>query len=258
MYAEERQHEIVTRARELGRVSVSELAGTFGVTAETIRRDLDALAGRGLLSRVHGGAVPADKLRLAEATLSTREEAAQSEKGAIAAHALTLLPQDKDLTVLLDAGTTTAGLCSLLPSWVSTVITNSVLSAAVLAERRDLEVILLGGQVRGITQATVGTEAYDLLGRLSVDVAFMGANGFSAQHGFSTPDHAEAAMKRAMVRSARNVYVLADSGKFGADYLVQFAGLDEVDALVTDAGLAQASRELLRDADLRVEIAPAI
>lgn len=84
----------------------------------------------------------------------------------------------------------------------------------------------------------------------------MGTNGFSAQHGFSTPDPAEASMKKAMVRSARNVYVLADSSKFGADYLVQFAGLEDVDALVTDESLAPASRELLEGAGLRVDLAP--
>lgn len=255
MYAEERQHEIVTLARGLGRVSVTELAARFGVTPETIRRDLDALSAKGLLSRVHGGAVPADRLWLTEAPVGQREAASQEQKLAIAAHAISLLPQRDELTVLLDAGTTTAKLCPLLPSRVSTVVTNSVPSAAALAERGDLDVVLLGGQVRGLTQATVGAEAHQALARLCVDVAFLGANGFSVEHGFSTPDPAEAAVKRAMVRAAREVYVLADATKFGADYLVQFAQLGEVDALVTDGRLAAASREALVAAGLRVDVA---
>lgn len=255
MYAEERQHEIVTLARGLGRVAVTELATRFGVTPETIRRDLDALAGRGLLSRVHGGAVPVDRLFLAETPLGQREASSQEEKVAIATRALALLPERDGLTVIVDAGTTTTKLCELLPSRVVTVVTNSVASAAALADRRDLEVFMVGGLVRGLTHATVGEQVLEFLSRLRVDVAFLGANGFSVEHGFSTPDPAEAAVKRAMVKAAREAFVLADATKFGADYLVQFAALDEVDGLVTDGRMPSASREALTASGVRVEIA---
>ncbi len=255
MYAEERQHEIVTLARGLGRVSVTDLAGRYNVTSETIRRDLDALASRGLLSRVHGGAVPVDKLRLAEASLRERQGSLPEQKLAIAERAVALLPDREGLTVLLDAGTTTARMCALLPPRVSMVVTNSVPIAGELADRGDVGVLLLGGQVCGLTQATVGAEAQEALARLRVDAAFIGTNGFSVDHGFSTPDPAEAAVKRAMIAASRNVYVLADSSKFGADYLVAFAGLDEVDALVTDARLGPESLAALEAADLRVETA---
>lgn len=255
MYAEERQHEIVTTARQLGRVSVAELATRYDVTPETIRRDLDALAGRGLLSRVHGGAVPADRLRLDEASVRDRDVDSREQKMAIAAHALTLLPDRDKLTVLLDAGTTTAKLCAGLPARVSTVVTNSVPIAGELAERAELNVLMLGGQVRGVTQATVGAEAYATLERLQVDVAYLGTNGFSLGHGFSTPDPNEAAIKTAMVKAARHVYVLADASKFGVDYLVRFAGIDDVDALVTDGGLDASSLEALRAGGLRVDLA---
>jgi len=255
MYAEERQHEIVTLARGRGRVSVTDLAGRYGVTPETIRRDLDALAARGLLSRVHGGAVPVDKLRLAEASLRERQVSVPELKLAIAERAVALLPERDELTVLLDAGTTTARMCALLPPRVSMVVTNSVPIAGELADRGDVGVLLLGGQVRGLTQATVGAEAHEALGRLRVDAAFIGANGFSLDHGFSTPDPSEAAIKRAMIAASRNVYVLADSSKFGADYLVAFAGFADVDALVTDARLDQDSLTALEAAELHVETA---
>ncbi|WP_232549061.1 DeoR/GlpR family DNA-binding transcription regulator [Propioniciclava soli] len=255
MYAEERQHEIVTRARELGRVSVAELATRFHVTPETIRRDLYTLSGRGLLSRVHGGAVPAEKLRLAEAPVGARDASSTEEKLAIAHRAIGLLPRREGLTVLLDAGTTTARLCSLLPPWISLAVTNSVPTAAALSSRGDLEVVLLGGEVRGITQATVGADALHTLGRLRVDVAFLGTNGFSVDHGFSTPDPGEAAMKQAMVASAREVYVLADSSKLGVDHLVRFASVDDVDLLVTDGHLPAGGAAELRDAGLRIELA---
>ena len=254
MYAEERQHEIVTRARQLGRVAVGELAARYEVTPETIRRDLDALAARGLLCRVHGGAVPAEKLRLGEPSVPARDVSSPAEKLAIAEKAISLLPHREGLTVLIDAGTTTARLCGLLPARVGRIITNSVPAAGVLSEQEGRSVWLLGGEVRGVTQAVVGPVAQETLGRLRVDIAFLGTNGFSVEHGFSTPHPSEAAIKRAMVACAREVVVLADSSKLGVDHLVQFASLDDVDVLVTDAGLPEAGLAELRAAGLRVEL----
>lgn len=256
MYAEERQHEIAALARERGRVSVADLATRYEVTPETIRRDLDALSALGVLSRVHGGAVPAEKLRLAEASVPSRETSSTQEKEAIARAAVALIPPREGVTVLLDAGTTTARLCDLLPSRVGTVVTNSVPSAGVLANRAGApEVWLLGGQVRGLTQATVGPAALEVLSRLHVDIAFMGANGFSLEHGFSTPDVAEAAVKRAMVACARQVVVCADSSKLGADYLISFAALGDVDVLVTDAHLPAPIARQLRQEGVEVVLA---
>ena len=255
MYAEERQHEIVTRAPELGRVSVADLAARYDVTPETIRRDLDALAARGLVSRVHGGAVPADKLLLGEPSVTAREVSSPEEKLAIAQKAIELLPRREGLTLLLDAGTTTARVGALLPSWVGQVITNSVPAAGQLSARGGREVWLLGGQVRGVTQAVVGPSAVETLARVRVDVALLGTNGFSVDHGFSTPDPSEAAVKRAMVACARQAMVLSDASKHGVDHLVQFAALDDIDALVTDSSLSAGSLAELRGAGLRVEIA---
>jgi len=255
MYAEERQYEIATLAQSQGRVSVADLASRYDVTPETIRRDLDSLAHRGVLRRVHGGAVPVDKLRLPESPVGARDTSFADEKLAIANRAITLLPRRDGLTVLLDAGTTTSRLCPLLPDWVSLVVTNSVPSALALSGRPSTEVLLLGGSVRGITQAAVGPHTLRVLEGLRVDVAFVGTNGFSVAHGFSTPDLAEAAIKEQMVRCASEVYVLADSSKLDADYLVRFAALDDVDALVTDSGLPAEAAAELRAAGLRVDIA---
>lgn len=234
MYAEERQHAIVTLAREYGRVVVTELAQQFDVSPETIRRDLDALSGLGILSRVHGGAVRTESLQLEEASIFSRETASTREKVAIARAAAALIPARPGVTVLLDAGTTTAKVAELLPPQVSAVVTNSVPTAGMLAQRHDATVLLLGGQVRGLTQATVGVGVLNELSHLHVDIAFIGTNGLSIEHGFTTPDSGEAAVKRAMVKSARQVVMCADASKFGVDYLVQFAAPEDVDVLVTD------------------------
>ena len=255
MNPEERQLEIVALARDRGRVSVSALAGRFAVTSETIRRDLDALADRGVLSRVHGGAVLAERLPLAEIGIHARETTAQAQKLSIARAAAALLPEGA-ASILLDAGTTTGRFAELLPSGrVRTVVTNSVTAAALLSARVGFEVELLGGRVRGLTQATVGPITLDILKSIRVDVAFMGANGMSVGHGFSTPDPSEAAVKRAMIATAHQVVVLADASKFDLDFLVSFAGIGDVHTLVTDSGISDAAADALRDRGIQLVVA---
>lgn len=256
MYAEERQRTIVNLALRYDRVAVTELAARFDVTTETIRRDLDVLDRRGILRRVHGGAVPADNVRLVETAVTDREPAFSAQKNRIAQAALALLPTGEGSTVLLDAGTTTARLAvAMSQQQVQTVVTNSVPIASQLALLPTGAVHLLGGRVRGITQATVGGDTVQELSRLRVDVAFLGANGITLHHGFSTPDPDEAAVKRAMVRSGRKVVVLADSSKIGASLLVSFAAITEVHTLITDSDLSQADRNQLINAGLEVVIA---
>jgi DeoR family transcriptional regulator, fructose operon transcriptional repressor len=235
MYAEERQDAIAAQVRHQGRVAVSDLASTFGVTTETVRRDLALLERHGLLRRVHGGAVPVGSLTVIEPGVLDREQERAADKDRIAAAALELLPPDGG-SVLLDAGTTTARLAALLPpDRRLVVVTNAVPVAARLAGGTHT-LHVLGGRVRGTTQAAVGEEAVRGLADLRVDVAVLGTNGLSADFGLSTPDAEEAAVKRAMLRSAHRVVVLADSSKIGRDYLHRFAALDDIDVVVTDTG----------------------
>ncbi len=256
MYAEERQHEIADLAHVRGRVSVAELALQFEVTSETIRRDLDSLAGRGLVSRVHGGAIPVERARLVESGVSAREAEKATEKQRIAEAAVAFLPRGEDATVLLDAGTTVGRLADLLPpARVTTVVTNCLHTAATISSRSRAEVMLVGGRVRGITQAAVGSATVDALRDMRVDVAFVGANGFTAEHGFSTPDPAEGAVKRAMVGCARRVIVLADASKFGSEYLVSFAKVTDVDVLITDRTFPLTARQSLIELGIEVVLA---
>lgn len=253
MYAQERQQTITELAREFGRVSVADLATRFDVTSETIRRDLDSLAGRGLISRVHGGAVPAERIRFVETGVGTREAEKASEKQRIAEAAVSLLPQRTDVTIIMDAGTTVARMADLLPAGrVATVVTNCLHTAATLSSRNRVEVQIVGGRIRGITQAAVGAATVDAFRTLRADLAFLGTNGITLSHGFSTPDPAEGEVKRAMVSAARRVVVLADSSKFGAEYLVSFADLDQVDFLVTDRSLPAIARQALTDRGIEV------
>lgn len=237
MYAEERQHEILRLARTEGRVDVTTLAETFSVTAETIRRDLTTLERAGVLRRVHGGAVPMERIGF-EPALATRDSVLIAEKERIAKAALAELPEEG--AILLDAGTTTARLAQALPTDRElTVLVNSPVLATLLGTRPNLTVLMLGGRLRGKTLATVDDWALRPLADLYVDVAFLGTNGVTVERGLTTPDPAEAAVKRAMIGSARRTVVLADHTKIGNNYLARFGAISEVDVLITDAGVAE-------------------
>jgi DeoR family fructose operon transcriptional repressor len=233
-------------------VAVTELASRFDVTTETVRRDLSQLEKLKLLRRVHGGAVSMRSLTMLESELEDRDHVNAAEKERIAQAAVTLLPEG-GCTLLLDAGTTTARLAALLPTterW--TVITHAVPIAALLAPLPHVELHLLPGRVRTATQAAVGHSTVTAIRELRADLAFVGTNGISVEHGLSTPDPEEAATKRAIVASAQRVVALSDSSKVGQERTVRFAALEDVDVLVTDDGITPADAKSFEAAGLEV------
>ena len=135
------------------------------------------------------------------------------------------------------------------------VVTNSLHNAALLAQTTQCDVQLLGGQVRSSSKATIGDVALRTLGGLRGDVAFIGTNALTVEHGLSTPDNHEAALKRAMLVHAKKVIALCDSTKLGIDYLVSFATLSEVDVLITDQYAPPSFVRSLSDEGLDVVIA---
>jgi DeoR family fructose operon transcriptional repressor len=250
MYAEERQQAIVAQARAEGRVDVASLAAELEVTTETVRRDLTTLERQGLLRRVHGGAIPVERLGF-EPGLASRDTVMVAEKERIAKAALAYLPAEG--AILLDAGTTTARLAEVLPTERElTVVTNALPIALTLSVRRNLTVLIVGGRIRGRTLAAVDAPALDMLRDLYVDVAFLGTNGVSVERGLTTPDPAEAAVKRAMVQAAPRRVLLADHTKIGPAQLARFGAVGDLDVLVTDTGLDERIAAELEAAGPRV------
>jgi DeoR family fructose operon transcriptional repressor len=232
---------------------VADVAALLEVTSETVRRDLTVLERHGLLRRVHGGAIPIDRLGF-EPGLAARDAVLTAEKERIAKAALDHIPAEG--SILLDAGTTTARVADVLPSDRElTVVTNSLPIAMKLSARPNLTMLFLGGRVRGRTLAAVDVWATRSLAETFVDVAFIGTNGFSVERGLTTPDATEAAVKAAMIGAGRRVVVLADSSKFGGESLVRFGRLDQIDAVVTDDGVSEADRSALEALDIDVVIA---
>ncbi|HET8977440.1 MAG TPA: DeoR/GlpR family DNA-binding transcription regulator [Solirubrobacteraceae bacterium] len=253
MYQEERHAAILERARSEGRVDVADLAEHFDVTQETVRRDLTSLERHGLLRRVHGGAIPVDRLGF-EPKLAERDSAMADEKARIARAALAEVPAEG--VILLDAGTTTARLAELIPAERElTVVTNALPIAMALSARPSVTVLTVGGRVRGRTLAMVDQWALRVLSETLVDVAFLGMNGVSVQRGLTTPDVGEAAVKRAMLQAARHVVVLADHTKIGNDTFARVGGLEEVDVLISDDELDPAVAIDLQAAGPRVVLA---
>lgn len=255
MYAEERRQAMADLIAQRGRLSVNELADVYAVTTETVRRDLSLLERAGIIRRVHGGAVPAQALTVLETAVGDRDLAQADQKDRIAKRALDLLPGPGS-TVLLDAGTTTSRVATHLPQDVAlTVFTNAVPIAARLAGLSNVELHLLPGRVRRTTQAAVGEDTVAALDVLRADVVFLGTNGIHPELGLTTPDHSEAAAKRAMVRSGRRVVVLADSSKVGLEHTVRFAELRDVDVLVTDDAIDDVDVKALEALGVEVVVA---
>lgn len=232
LFAEERHAQILNMLQEKAKIHVSDLCRHFSVSPATIRNDLRDLESRQMLKRTHGGAIPLEKAAF-EPTTSTKRVGNRDRKRRIAAYAATLV-EDGD-TIALDAGTTTMELARLLAKYNQiTVLTNDVRIASYLEQNGSMTVVLIGGILRHGLGCTVGPIATTAISQLSVDKAFLGANAFSVEKGFSTPDLQQAEVKRALIQCASETIVLCDSSKFGRISFVKFASTSEVDRLITD------------------------
>jgi len=242
MLASQRQAAILDLVRLHGGVRVSHLVRQFSVSDMTIRRDLEALAERGLVDKVHGGATAAGPGSTEEPGFVAKSARQQAEKMAIAARAAALV--EPGTAIALSAGTTTAALARLLVDVPAlTVVTNSIPVADALhrSDRSDQTVVLTGG-VRTPSDALVGPIAEAAGGSLNVDVLFLGVHGMSPRTGFTTPNLMEAGINRLLVAAARRLVVLADHTKWETIGIATIAPLAEADVLVTDAGLAEPAR----------------
>ncbi|MGP2442291.1 DeoR/GlpR family DNA-binding transcription regulator [Streptomyces sp. JW3] len=233
--AEERQREIVLAARSAGSVDVTALAAELGVAKETVRRDLRALEDHGLVRRTHGGAYPVESAGF-ETTLAVRATSHVPEKRRVAAAAAELLGDAE--TVFVDEGFTPQLIAEALPTdRPLTVVTASLPVAGALAGRGDTSVLLLGGRVRSGTLATVDHWTTRMLAGFVLDLAFIGANGISREHGLTTPDPAVSEVKAQAVRAARRTVFAGVHTKFGAVSFCRFAEIGALEAIVTSTQL---------------------
>jgi DeoR family fructose operon transcriptional repressor len=232
--AAERRARIVDSLRGARTVSTEKLAIVLDVSPETIRRDLAVLEDQGLLFRVHGGAaVPDSRAAGTEASFPERERTRQDAKRRIAARAASLLVDGQ--TVMIDVGTTALAVARAIPaSWTGTVATCSLLVAVELGNRPDVEVLVCGGRVRAGDLTLSNHLAREFFAELHPDIAFLGSGGVDAAAGLTDYYLDEIDVRRAVIRNARQSWILADATKLGRVAQHAVAPLAAMSGLITD------------------------
>jgi DeoR family fructose operon transcriptional repressor len=246
----DRQRAIYMLALREGSVDVADLASRHGVTTETIRRDLSDMQNRQLLRRVHGGAVPVERMNH-EPMVEARDMVNAEEKLRIATTAVAEVPQRG--SVIIDSGSTGQRLAEVFPVDRDVhVVTNSLLTALTLSRRGLQDLTVLGGAVRTKRHAMVDDTTRAELQHMAIDVLFLSCDGLSFQHGLTTPYREEHTIKRAMIERSRRVVAMVDHSKFGNVQMFSFAAFDEIDVLVTDARADAEAVDVLTSYDISV------
>jgi DeoR/GlpR family transcriptional regulator of sugar metabolism len=228
MLKEERFDFIIRRLESNQSVKLIELSEALQVSPDTVRRDIEQLARSGLLTKVRGGAIPHSPNAH---SFKERIQIAGDEKLVIAHKALSLIrPGD---TILLDGGTTTYVLATLL-NIPLTVITPNIPAAALLAERKDLQVMIPGGRILSDSQVTSGAEAIRFLRQFHVDTCFIGVCSLHHEIGVSSLDYFESEMKRAMIDCSDKIVAVGSHDKIGTAEPYKVCEIDVLDAIVTE------------------------
>jgi DeoR family glycerol-3-phosphate regulon repressor len=249
-----RQEEIVTIARARGRVDVEDLAARFSVSPQTIRKDLNDLCDRRLLSRVHGGATVSSGVE--NVAYQARRLIAQAEKRAIGSAASRLLPNNASL--FINIGTTTEEVARALHDHEGLlVITNNLNVANLLYPHPSIDVIMTGGPVRRSDGGVIGSAAVDFVRQFKVDYAVVGTSAIDEDGSFLDFDYREVRVARAIIENSRHVVLVADSSKLERNAPVRIGHLSEVDFFITDELRSQPLRELCQSHGVQlVEVGP--
>ncbi|MDN7426958.1 DeoR/GlpR family DNA-binding transcription regulator [Burkholderia sp. AU45388] len=230
MLTTQRKKAILDALARDGQVLAAELSVQFGVSEDTVRRDLRELAAEGLLQRVHGGALPASP---AVAPFAQREALETTEKRRIARRAAQMIAPGQ--VAIVDGGTTSALLVSQLPADLrATIVTHSPSVAVALAAHPSIDVILIGGRLYKHSIVAVGAAAMEGIARIRADLYFMGVTGVHPVAGLSTGDFEEAAIKRALAERAAETVVLASQSKLRAASQFVIGDLTLAQAIVVE------------------------
>ena len=248
----ERRSQIADLIQKQRTVNNAELMERFGISIETVRRDLDYLEQQGVLRKVYGGAVVNVSLN-AEPEYASRSQMNSHEKNAIAQEAAKLIhPGD---TVFLGVGTTVQAMVQYIKNIGQlTVFTNALRTAVELSEISGCTVILPGGQLRAKELTLSGFPAEENLLHFNVDKAFIGIGGIT-ESGITDFHIGEAQLHRQLVMNARQSIALADSSKLGIRALNNVCTLEQIDIIVTDSNARKQSVKALESAGAKVIIA---
>ncbi|MGM9487267.1 DeoR/GlpR family DNA-binding transcription regulator [Ideonella sp. YS5] len=246
-----RQSELLDAVHAHGVATVESLAERFGVTLQTVRRDVKLLAEAGLLARFHGG------VRLPS---STTENIAYRQREALNADAKMRIAKavaarvPHGCSLLINLGTTTEAVArGLLQHKGLRVITNNLNVATILADNMDCEVIVAGGVVRNRDRGIVGEATVDFIRQFRVDIGLIGISGIEADGSLRDFDYREVKVSRAIIEQSREVWLAADHSKFNRPAMVEVAHVDQLDLLFTDQPPPSPYPALLAEAGVQLE-----
>ena len=250
-----RKARLAAYVAEAGQVTVGTLAEHFGVSIDTIRRDLDQLSTEGVLVRTYGGAVSLSTVSRVDRAVDVRLSLQEAEKEKIAALAASLVEDGS--TIMINGGTTTLALARHLHHHRDlTVATNNLLVPPALSPSVIRDLYVFGGAVRSITLATIGPVSLRVAGGTELDIrcdlALVGVGAVSVDAGYSTSNAGEAAMMREMMSRSARVAILADSSKFGRRLFAQISELGSATYLVTDSSPPSELLDALAENDVEV------
>jgi DeoR family transcriptional regulator, glycerol-3-phosphate regulon repressor len=248
-----RQSDLLEEVRARGSVSVEALAERFGVTLQTVRRDVKLLSDEGLLARFHGGVrVPSSTTE--NIAYRQRQKLNETAKQRIARAVAKSVPENCSL--IINIGTTTEAIArELLRHKGLRVITNNLNVAAILSDNPDCEVIVAGGVVRSRDRGIVGEATVDFIAQFKVDIALIGISAIEADGTLRDFDYREVKVARAIIEHSREVWLAADHSKFNRPAMVELARLDQIDVLYTDAEPPEPFPALLAEAGVSCQVA---
>ncbi|MBD9369760.1 transcriptional repressor AgaR [Xanthomonas sp. XNM01] len=251
----QRRLQISELVRQHGSVQVATLADRFGVSVQTVRKDLRYLAERGVMARAYGGAIDSSVVGgpVAEPAYEAKRTVHLDEKRRIGRRAATLVKAGD--IIAIDSGTTAIQLAEALPNIEVTVVTNDFGVLTALTPKSNIHIVMLGGELRRKNMAFYGGLTVDALDALHVDVVFLGVDGFDLERGITTHHEPEAMLNRKMVEAARKVVAITDSSKFGRICLHRIIPVSGLDALITDNGTPDELREAVRQLGVDLQLA---
>lgn len=231
MFTEERHNIILRELKIKGMISVNDLVKLLNTSESTIRRDLNTLDSEGLLKKIHGGAtLVGEKASRHDYKVNVRKSLNLDEKRKIAIHAASLI-QDEDI-IYIDAGTTTELIIEFISNTNITAVTNGIVHAKKLLEK-NIKTFILGGEIKDVTEAIIGSNAVLDLKKYNFSKGFFGANGISNENGYTTPDVTEGMVKAEALRRCKKAYVLADESKLDQVSFVTFGNIEDA-TLITN------------------------
>lgn len=251
----QRRLQISALVRQHGSVQVTSLAKRFGVSMQTVRKDLRFLSERGVMARAYGGGIDSKVVGgpAAEAPYEAKRTTNLEQKRRIGRLAAAMVkPGD---TIVIDSGTTGIQLAEALPNFDVTVVTNDFGVLSSLAPKSNINIVMLGGELRRKSMSFYGGLTVEALNGLHVDMLFLGVDGFDLERGITTHFEPEAMLNRKMVENAGAVIAITDNSKFGKVCLHRIVAVAELDTLITDKDSPEEIVQAIQQLGVEIQLA---